>query len=234
MSIKSRPLTPIGSATLQITAIKSILTVPLFLLASAAIAGPCDYRPSSLISGLGAGAAATTGGAVAAAGAGAKAAGFYTLTHAVTGATMLGSTAGGASAAGTVGIMGGTGGLIGSAAAILMAPATIVTGALVGVGVMTYEGVCYFTIERIDEPEVIREVVENLASNSDPEFLKLSTIAGADYLLIAEDHDDSLSAVSWARYKVDNLYIEEGMLIHKDLGPNTQIGHVTLVGEAAE
>ena len=39
-----------------------------------------------------------TGGGVAAVGTAAKAAGLYTLTHAVTGATMLGSTEGGADA----------------------------------------------------------------------------------------------------------------------------------------
>ena len=49
--------------------------------------------PSNLIGGGATGAAATAGAATAAAGIGAKAAGFYTLTHAATGMTMLWSTA---------------------------------------------------------------------------------------------------------------------------------------------
>ena len=65
------------------------------MLASNVSAGVCDYRPSNLLGGLRTGGIATAGAGVAAMGVGAKVAGFYTLTHAVTGATMLGSTAGG-------------------------------------------------------------------------------------------------------------------------------------------
>ena len=118
---------------------KSItLAFAVFLLNSPAIADVCDYRPSQLIGGAGAGALGAVGAGTAAAGLGAQAAGFYTLTHAVTGLTMLGSTAGGASAAGTVGIMGGTAGLVGSIAAVILAPATIVAGAVLGAGVSIY------------------------------------------------------------------------------------------------
>ena len=56
---------------------------------------------------------------------------------------MLGSTAGGASAAGTVGIMGGTAGAIGTTSAVLMAPAFIITGAAIATAVAAYEGSCY-------------------------------------------------------------------------------------------
>lgn len=209
----------------------AIAVAHLAVAPSYAKAGACDYRPSNLIGGLGAGATAATGGAIAAVGAGAKAAGFYTLTHAVTGATMLGSTAGGASAAGTVGIMGGTGGAIGGVAAVIMAPATIIAGAVIGAGVMAYEGACYFTVERVDDPKIIREIVENLAVNADPEFLRLGEVDGEEFLLIADEHDKNLRAVSWIKYKVKNLYIEEGILKHKDFGPNSQIGRVSLVGE---
>ena len=60
------------------------------------------------------------------------------MSHSVTGATMLGSTLGGASGAGTVGIIGGTAGVIGTGAAILMSPLFI--GAAGTAAVM---GVCY-------------------------------------------------------------------------------------------
>lgn len=64
-----------------------------------AFADFCDHTPSKMIGGK-KGAAlssftATGAAATAAAGVGLKALGFYTLPHAVTGATMLASTAGG-------------------------------------------------------------------------------------------------------------------------------------------
>jgi len=111
-------------------------------------AGPCDYSPSKLIGAGATGVSAAIAGATAAAGASLKAAGFYTITHAVTGATMLASTAGGASAAGTVGILGGTAGAIGTAGAVLMSPFVIIPGVIVAGGVATYEGACYLANEK--------------------------------------------------------------------------------------
>jgi hypothetical protein len=91
-----------------------------------AFAGVCEYTPSKMIksgspAGIVIGAkSAATGAAVV--GAGMKAAGFYALTHSVTGATMLASTASGSSTAGTIGIIGGTGGGVGAVSAIIMSP----------------------------------------------------------------------------------------------------------------
>jgi hypothetical protein len=124
---------------------KRLLPVLLFLglIAQGSNAAVCDYTPSKLIGGAGTATVATGAGAVAAAGVGLKAAGFYTITHAVTGATMLASTAGGASAAGTVGIMGGTAGVIGTVGGALMSPFVIIPAAVVATGVAAYEGGCY-------------------------------------------------------------------------------------------
>lgn len=116
----------------------------IFLLVSfSASAEVCEYTPSKMVGGVVTGSVATGAATTAAAGIGMKAAGFYTLTHAVTGATMLASTAGGVSAAGTVGIMGGTAGAIGTAGAVLMSPFFIVPAAIVAGGVAAYEGGCY-------------------------------------------------------------------------------------------
>lgn len=115
------------------------------LSTQSAFAGVCDHTPSKLIGAGLTGSVATGAGATAAAGIGMKAAGFYTLTHAITGATMLGSAAGGASAAGTVGIMGGTAGAIGTVSAALMSPFVIVPAAIVAGGVGIYEGGCYLS-----------------------------------------------------------------------------------------
>lgn len=118
------------------------------LFSEPAAAAFCDHTPSKIIgSGL-TGVTGTGAGAVATAGAAMKAAGFYTFTHAVTGATMLGSTAGGASAAGTVGIMGGTAGAIGTVSAFLMSPFVIVPAAVAAGGVGIYEGGCYFSTRK--------------------------------------------------------------------------------------
>ena len=108
----------------------------------------CDHTPSKIIGAGLTGSVATGAGATAAAGIGMRAAGFYTFTHAVTGATMLGSAAGGASAAGTVGIMGGTAGAIGTVSAVLMSPFVIVPAAIVAGGVGIYEGGCYISAKR--------------------------------------------------------------------------------------
>ncbi len=199
------------------------LTLSAPLAASAAV---CDYRPSKLLGGGGAGTAAATGGAVAAAGLGAKAAGFYTLTHAVSGATMLGSVAGGASAAGTVGIMGGTAGAIGTAASILMAPVTIVSSAVIGGGIAVYEGGCYFSVERTTDRETIDRILQNLTSNADPESLRLTQDGERQLLLVATAYDNEGRALDWDKYKVSNLYIEERMLKHSDWGINSTIGMV--------
>ena len=213
--------------------VKSLITgtLPMLMLvfAQQANANACDYRPSNFLGGGATGAVVATGGSVAVAGAAAQAAGFYTLTHAVTGLTMLGSTAGGASAAGTVGIMGGTAGIIGTAASIIMAPVTIIAGAVLAVGVAGYEGVCYFTVERVEDPEVILGIVQNLADSGDPKYIRLTDLSGEKFLMIASDHDDNGEPVEWDKYSVKDLYVEEGILKHSDYGPNTKIGRVQLV-----
>ena len=209
----------------------SIKTIALAISFAPLIAGPaladaCDYRPSNLIGGAGASGVATVATGTAAAGAAAQAAGFYTLTHAASGLTMLASTAGGASAAGTVGIMGGTGGLIGTAASIILAPVVIVSGAIVGVGVAAYEGVCFFTVEKVNDPEALKVLVDNIVDNSDPRKLKLSIQDGENYLMIASKHDDDGNPIKWKNYSVSKLYVEGGNLRHSDFGPNSNLGTV--------
>ena len=125
---------------------KNTLSAAVLLVALSVqplLAGVCDYRPSALIGSAGAAAVAGASGAAAGAGAAGNAAGLYTLTHAVTGATMLGSTAGGASAAGTVGIMGGTAGAGAAVMGVVLNPFVWIPAAVVTVGTGAYEGGCY-------------------------------------------------------------------------------------------
>ena len=187
----------------------------------------CKYRPSNLIGGVGAGAAATAGAATAAVGLGTQAAGFYTLTNAVTGLTMLGSTAGGVSAAGTVGIMGGTAGVIGTTASIIMAPATIIAGAAVAGVTFAFEGVCYFSIETLKDPALIMEILENLASHSDKEYFELiKNKDGTASIYVATEVELNGKVMERTKYSVSDLYIEDGIIKNSDWGPNSKIGKV--------
>ena len=115
-----------------------------FSLAINANAEVCDWRPSQLVGQKTSTVVGTTAGTTAVAGMGLKAAGIYTLTHATAGLTMLGSTAAGASAAGTAGILAGTGGAIGSIGTALISSFLIVPATAVAIGVGAYEGGCYF------------------------------------------------------------------------------------------
>lgn len=135
--------------------------IAVTLGSQAALAAVCDYTPSNLIknggkpaaAGVAGATAATTGATVAATGAGMKAAGLYSITHASSGLAMLGSTAAGSSAAGTVGIIGGTAGFLGTAGAVLMSPLVIIPGAVAAVGVGVYEGGCYLARDKSEADE---------------------------------------------------------------------------------
>ena len=211
---------------------KSIPFILSLLISQQAVAGVCDYRPSNLLGGGLTGAGATAAGGVAAAGLGAKAAGFYTLTHAVTGATMLGSTAGGVSGAATVGIMGGTAGLVGTIGAIIMAPFTIVAGIVLGAGTAIYEGGCYFTVERVEDPKIIMAILDNLAKDSEKEYFEIVKAGiGSGKIYVATKVDEKGKVMERTSYEIDNLYIEEGVLKHSDFGPNSKIGKVGYVSE---
>ena len=113
------------------------------LVATPALAGVCDYRPSKEIGMAATGAVSGGAGATAATGLGMKGAGFYSLVHATSGLTMLGSTVAGPSAAGTVGIIAGSGGFIGSVGAALMSPFVVVPAGLTAVSLGVFEGGCY-------------------------------------------------------------------------------------------
>ncbi|SOC17735.1 hypothetical protein SAMN05877809_109152 [Rhodobacter sp. JA431] len=198
-----------------------VSALSILLVANPAFAEICDYRPSELIGGVGAGATVATGGAVAAGGVAAKAAGIYTLVHASSGLTMLASTAGGASAAGTVGIMGGTAGALGTVGAVVTAPATIIAGIVIAVGVGGYEGLCYFSDERVTDYPTVLERMKLVAS----------TASHDQFRLIEENEPGERAAIMMRNeegtfdiYQVKDLYIVNNTLMHRDWGPNTRLG----------
>lgn len=199
-----------------------ILATTLVCLAfsSAAKAEICDYRLSSLMGGDAASAVGVAGTGALVAGPAMQAAGLYTLTHSVTGLTMVGSTAAGASAAGTVGIIGGTGGAAGTVAAVAMAPATVVAGAITAVGVGGSEGVCYFYDDRITEFDAVLSELREYEAQVGPEQFRLvlSTDNGPEVYILVGQGD------AQARYEAVDLYIVNGVLIHRDWFQNTVVG----------
>lgn len=224
-------------------AFASLLAVTTASFAHAEI---CDYRPSQLLGSTATGAVGTGSAALAGVGVGAKAAGFYTLTHAATGATMLGSTAGGASAAGTVGIMGGTAGFLGTAAAVVTAPATIIAAAVTSAGVVAFEGGCYFFVdEQIDDYHEVYAIMKNLAENADPAYFKLVIPTGLEmwseesqinYLVGAKDADYKIvvgKGEGQQTFFGENLYIINGVLKNRDWFRNTTIGNVGFIAPSS-
>ena len=137
---------------------------------------------------------------------------------------MLASAAGGASAAGTVGIMGGTAGLIGGVAAFFMAPVTIAVGAVVGVGVAGYEGLCYFADERITEHDEVLAFMQSIAENANPDMFAVWKDETNESWMIRVRGPEGFDL-----YKVSNLYIVNGVLMHRDWLKNTTIGSLSFI-----
>lgn len=215
----------------NITLHRKMLTCGAFVLATYASAIPafadaCDYRPSRLLGDTGSKVAIGAGGAIAGTTATATAAGVYTLVNAGSGLTMLGSTMAGASGAGTVGIIAGTGGAIGTAGAIVLNPLVWVPAAIVGVGGGGFEAACAFLVdERITEYEDVLAVMQSFAAHADQQYFELVENTLQPFIRLTDENDNQTS------YKVENLYIVNGVLKNRDYGPNTTIGRVILLSE---
>lgn len=201
-----------------------ILTTSIF--ASSASAETCDYRPSRILGGTGSTAVIGGGLSIASATGTASALGVYTLVNAGSGLTMLGSTMAGASGAGTIGIIAGTGGAAGTAGAIILNPFVWVPAAIVGIGGGGFEAACAFLVdERITEYDDVLAIMRSFATHADPKYFQLVENAIPAFISI------STGDGKWVRYDIEDLYIVDGMLKHRDWGPNTQIGRVVLLSD---
>ncbi len=193
------------------------------LAAPAAQARVCEYRPSELLRSDAA--ASVVAGAKGAAGD--MAGGIFTLTNTVTGASLLGGNAG----AGALGQLGGAATAIGNgAAAVLAAPGAAVAGAVAAVGIGAYEGICYFSDERITRYEDVLAVMDAIALGADPAFFRVERGAPgkADAVVVMGDGTGAS-----ASYPVRKLYIVNGVLMHRDWGLNTVLGDVGFAAVAA-
>lgn len=201
-----------------------ILTTSIF--ASSSSAETCDYRPSRILGGTGSTAVIGGGLSIASATGTASALGVYTLVNAGSGLTMLGSTMAGASGAGTIGIIAGTGGAAGTAGAIILNPFVWVPAAIVGIGGGGFEAACAFLVdERITEYEDVLAIMRSFATHADPKYFQLVENAIPAFISISTGDGE------WVRYDIEDLYIVDGMLKHRDWGPNTQIGRVVLLSD---
>jgi hypothetical protein len=198
------------------------------LAASQGMAGVCEYKPSAWIGQSGSTAVVTATGGTAITGMAAQAAGFYTLVHATSGLTMVGSTLAGSSAAGTIGIIGGTGGAVGTAAATVMSGPVIVVTAVAAVGLSGFEVGCLFTVERVTDYDNVLAFMQEVANHADPDLFRIGTMVDGRAAIIISDGSERAS------YPVEELYIADGVLKHRDWFLNTTIAEVAWVQPVPE
>jgi hypothetical protein len=191
----------------RITAVLAAMTV---LAATQATAAACDYTISKLagktlaaVKGINAGAAL-------------QSAGYYTLAHAGSGLTILGTTSAGASLAGSAS------GLLGTVSTIVMAPATLVIGGIAVVGVGSFEGYCYFQVKRITDPYEVRKIIESIAEHDDAVSIVATDDGDAMALMVGDETKT---------YLLRKLYIADGNLKFRNLGLNTNLGPVAFTSK---
>jgi len=140
---------------------------------------------------------------------------------------MLGSTLVGASGAGTVGIIGGSG-FAASVLAVLTAPITLIVAAGTTVTVGGLEAGCYFVDERITDETEVLEILRQVALTANEDYFKLFDVSSEEAAEIGTvsrirvpDEDGG-----YQFYDVENLYIVNGELLNRDWFFNTSLGNI--------
>jgi hypothetical protein len=206
----------------------SALALALSLTGSTVLAGVCDYRLSQMVNPAAATTVVAVGGAGATIGPGAMALGsLYFFPHAASGTVMLGSTLAGASGAGTIGIIGGSGFAAG-VLAVLTAPVTVVIAAGTAITVGGVEAGCYFVDERITEEEKVHAILRQVSLTANEEYFKFFDVSDEEAAEVGTasrvripDEDGE-----YKFYEVQNLYIVNNELLHKDWFLNTSLGNI--------
>ena len=148
--------------------------------ASTSFAGVCDLRLSRLVGPKTSTTVMAAGGAGASLGPSAVAlGGLYFFPHATSGTLMLGSTLAGASGAGTIGIIGGSG-FAASALAVLTAPVTLLLAAGTTVTVGGLEAGCFFVDERITKEKEVLAILRQVNVTADDAVFKLFEVSDED------------------------------------------------------
>lgn len=180
-----------------------ILTAAFMGLAGPAMADVCQYKPSRI-------AGPTASVLASAAGQAIEAGKTYALAHATSGLTLLGASGTGS---GTVGALTNGGGTLGAAGSALTAPVTLFVAGVTIIGAGVYEGACWFQVDRVTDPQTVRDIVENAALLDD-----------AMQVVIVEEGD--FLDLNGERFLIDKLYIADGVLRYRDWGPNTNLGRI--------
>lgn len=173
--------------------------------------GVCANKPSKL-----AGAAVDRAGDVARTGA--RVAGNYMLMHPGQSVKLVTGAAGTVSSATTA--AGGVGGLAASVTAVVTAPVTLVVGAVAFAAVGSYEGLCYFQVERLTDPDEVRAIVDSI-TETDPLVWTRNTNKGP-VMVVAGPEGEQV-------YPIRKLYIADGLLKVRDWGLNSTLGPVAYV-----
>ncbi len=111
---------------------------------------------------------------------------------------------------------------VGATVAILLEPATIAAAAVTAVGVGAFEGVCYFQVERITDVEAVHAILKDAATRDDT--IELKRFNDGDAVVLKNSTGDT-------NYLLKNLYIADGILMHRDWGLNTNLGTVLFTPE---
>ena len=117
--------------------------------------------------------------------------------------------------------MGGTAGVVGTIGAIVTAPATIIAGTVVAVGVGGFEGACYFTDERVTDYPGVLERMKLIAAtaNRDQFSLFKENEPGESAVILLKNEEGKFDT-----YAVKDLNIVNNALKHSEWGPDTTIG----------
>ena len=140
---------------------------------------------------------------------------------------MLGSTLAGASGAGTMGIIGGSG-FAASVLAVLTAPITLLIAGGTAVTVGGLEAGCYFVDERITDEKEVLAILRQVALTANEDYFKLFDVSDEE---AAETGTVSRVRIpdadgKYQFYEVSNLYIVNGELLHRDWFLNTSLGNI--------
>ncbi|KAA9010330.1 hypothetical protein [Histidinibacterium aquaticum] len=210
---------------IRISSLGAVLSV---VWATSSSSGICDYRLSQWISPKAATAAVTAGSAGATVGPATMAiGGLYFFPHATSGTLMLGSTLAGASGAGTIGIIGGSG-FAATALAVLTAPITLLVAAGTSVTVGGLEAGCYFVDERITEEEKVLEILRHVALTANEDYFRLFEVSDEEAALTGTASRIRIPDESgeYQFFDVADLYIVNGELMHRDWFLNTPLGNI--------
>ena len=195
-----------------------------------AAAAVCDFRLSRILSAERATALLASGASGATIGSAAVTlGGLYFFPDTPPQTLLLGSTLAGATASGTMGLVGGSG-FATSVLSVLSAPVTIAGAAGAALIVGGMEAGCYLADERITDPDAVLAILSTVAATANEDLFKLYVVPDD---VAAETGDRSRVRIpdadgTFRFYDVADLYISAGKLMHRDRFRDTNLGNIAV------